>query len=147
MFIKSSILALALASATFARELIVERDGRPFYPRRFGQEQCGGIGGQIGSACNGAVCGVLGGRVPGTLLAAADPCAQQDLADDIINASKNQDAATAAVMVQVQSYQCIFFSYSSYLSSSPSSSGNVRRTPHQTFRPSMIGFNFIMNVS
>jgi hypothetical protein len=108
MFIKSSILALVLASSTFARELIIERDGRPFYPRRFGQEQCGGIGGQIGAACNGAICGVFGGRVPGTLLAAADPCAQQDLADDIINASKDQDAATAAVMVQlaVQFRQC-----------------------------------------
>lgn len=104
MFIKSSIIALALASAfpgVLARELIYERDGRAFYPRRFGQEQCGGIGGQIGATCNGAVCGVLGGRVPGTLLAAADPCAQQDLADDIINASKQQNAATAAKMVNL----------------------------------------------
>jgi len=102
MFIKSSVIALALASVfpgVIARELIYERDGRPFYPRRFGQEQCNGIGGQIGAACNGAVCGVLGGRVPGTLLAAADECSQQDLADDIINASKQQDATTAANMV------------------------------------------------
>jgi len=102
MFLKSSIVALALASIfpnAFSRELIIERHGRLFYPRRFGQEQCGGIGGQIGATCNGAICGVLGGRVPGTLLAEADPCAQQDLADDIINASKAQDAATAAKMV------------------------------------------------
>jgi hypothetical protein len=126
MFIKSSILALALASSTFARELIIERDGRPFYPRRFGQEQCGGIGGQIGSACNGAVCGVLGGRVPGTLLAGADPCAQQDLADDIINASKDQDAATATVMVQVQSHRFTFFS--------PYSPCLLARHPVQTMR-------------
>ncbi|KIM33709.1 hypothetical protein M408DRAFT_5231 [Serendipita vermifera MAFF 305830] len=108
MFIKSSILALALASTTFARELIIERDGRAIYPRRFGQEQCGGIGGRIGSACAGQICGVFGGRVPGTLLAAADPCATQDLADEIITASKDQDAATAANMVAlaVELRQC-----------------------------------------
>lgn len=104
MFIKSSLFALAAVAsipATFARELIVERDGRPFYPRRFGQEQCGGIGGTLGSACAGQICGVLGGRVPGVLLAAADPCAQQNLADDIIDASKTQDATTATNMVSL----------------------------------------------
>jgi hypothetical protein len=101
MFIKSSIIALALAATSFGRILIIERDGRPIYPRRFGQEQCGGIGGRIGSACQGDVCGILGGRVPGSLLAGAGECVQQDLADDIIDASKNQDAATAATMVQV----------------------------------------------
>jgi hypothetical protein len=104
MFIKASLLslvALTTLSVSHARELIIERDGRPFYPRRFGQEQCGGIGGQIGSACAGNICGVFGGRVPGTLLAGAAACAQQDLADDIIDASKDQDAATAAILVQV----------------------------------------------
>ncbi|KAG8850616.1 hypothetical protein FRB91_008922 [Serendipita sp. 411] len=99
MLVKSSLIALAVATSAFSRILLVERDGRPFYPRRFGQEQCGGIGGEIGSTCNGAICGVLGGRVPGTLLAGAAECAQQDLADDIIDASKDQDAATAAKMV------------------------------------------------
>ncbi|KAG8808672.1 hypothetical protein FRC17_003829 [Serendipita sp. 399] len=101
MFIKSSVIALAVATSAFSRILLIERDGRPFYPRRFGQEQCGGIGGEIGSACNGAVCGVLGGRVPGTLLAGAGECAQQDLADDIIDAGKLQDAATAAKLVEL----------------------------------------------
>jgi len=98
MFVKYSIIALALVGV-FSREVTYEREGRAFYPRRYSQEQCGGVVGQIGAACNGAVCGVLGGRVPGTLLALADPCAQQDLADDIIDASKHQDAATAAKMV------------------------------------------------
>jgi hypothetical protein len=105
MFMNASLFTLAgVASlpAIFARELIIERDGIPIYPRRFGQEQCGGIGGVLGSACPGAICGVLGGRVPGVLLVAADPCAQQDLADDIIDASKNQDATTAANMVSVR---------------------------------------------
>jgi len=104
MFMKTSLLAfVAVASlpAIFAREVIIERDGRPIYPRRFGQEQCGGIGGTLGSACAGEICGVLGGRVPGVLLAAADPCAQQDLSDDIIDASQNQDATTAANMVSL----------------------------------------------
>ncbi|KAF8500661.1 hypothetical protein BU17DRAFT_58993 [Hysterangium stoloniferum] len=102
MFVKYFAIALALAFAfprVLPRELIYERSGRAIYPRRFSQEACGGIANQIGAACNGAVCGVLGGRVPGTLLVAADPCEQQDLADDIINASKQQDAATAATMV------------------------------------------------
>jgi hypothetical protein len=105
MFIKTSLLTLAAAAslpAILARELIVERNGIPIYPRRFGQEQCGGIGGVLGSACPGAICGVLGGRVPGSLLANADPCAQQNLADDIIDASKTQDATTAANMVSVR---------------------------------------------
>lgn len=110
MFIKASFLSLAAlaTSVSYARELIIERDGRPFYPRRFGQEQCGGIGGQIGSACAGNICGVFGGQVPGTLLAGAAACAQQDLADAIIDASKDQDAATAANMVAlaIQFRQC-----------------------------------------
>lgn len=105
MFIKASfisLVAITSLSISFARELIIERDGRPIYPRRFGQEQCGGIGGRIGSACAGDICGVFGGRVPGTLLAGAAECAQQDLADDIIDASKDQDAATAAALVAVR---------------------------------------------
>lgn len=102
MLIKTSLVAAALIPAAFSRMLLIERDGRPFWPRRFGQEQCGGLGGELGSACAGGICGTLGGRVPGSLLAGADPCAQQDLADDIINASKDQDAATAAKMVDVR---------------------------------------------
>jgi len=112
MLMKTTLLTLAAAAslpAAFARELIIERDGMPIYPRRFGQEQCGGIGGTLGSACPGAICGVLGGRVPGSLLALADPCAQQDLADDIIDASKTQDATTAANMVSVRFFRHTFY--------------------------------------
>lgn len=142
MFIKSSLFALAAVAsipATFARELIVERDGRPFYPRRFGQEQCGGIGGTLGSACAGQICGVLGGRVPGVLLAAADPCAQQNLADDIIDASKTQDATTATNMVSVSDYHeysPLFMNQvcSSWLSRSDS----ARRTLLRTLRRSKL---------
>lgn len=107
MFAKATLFASFVALA-MGRELIVERDGRAFYPRRFGQEQCGGLPGLIGSACRGDVCGVLGGRTIGTLLAASPECSQQDLADEIIDASKNEDAATAANMVQlaIQFRQC-----------------------------------------
>jgi len=108
MLVKSTFLALVAASTVYGRFLIVERDGRAIFPRRFGQEQCGGLPAQIGQACQGDVCGVLGGKSISTLLAAAAECAQQDLADEIINASKSQDAATAANMVAlaVQFRQC-----------------------------------------
>jgi hypothetical protein len=108
MLIKSTFLALVAASTVYGRFLIVERDGRAIFPRRFGQEQCNGLPGQIGQACQGDVCGVLGGKTISTLLAASPECAQQDLADEIIDASKSQDAATAANMVQlaIQFRQC-----------------------------------------
>ncbi|KNZ59640.1 hypothetical protein VP01_168g4 [Puccinia sorghi] len=54
-------------------------------PRRFGQEQLNLP--QI-DGCPGQVCGVLFGKIPASLLAGADPCAAQDLADEIIDAAK-----------------------------------------------------------
>lgn len=126
MLAKSTFLVIlfSLTPFTMSREVLHERDGkavlsRVLVPRRFSQEQCGGLPQQIGAACRGEVCGVLGGKsstylnVPGdpilstffpvgTLLAAAPECAQQDLADDIIDASKREDATTAAKMVEVR---------------------------------------------
>lgn len=96
----SFVLLAVLSGEAQARTRIVERDGRALWGRRFGQESPAVIG-QIGSACRGEVCGVLGGKAVGTLLAASPECAQQDLADDIIDASKNEDAATAAKMVEL----------------------------------------------
>ena len=125
MFAKSTFLIIlfSLTPFTMSREIFLERDGkaiisRALVPRRFGEEQCGGLPQQIGAACRGEVCGVLGGKSStflkcprrpnlmhffpvGTLLAAALECAQQDLADDIIDASKKEDATTAAKMVEV----------------------------------------------
>lgn len=94
----SFVLLAVLSSGAQARIRIIERDGRALWGRRFGQENPA-VAGQIGSACNGAICGVLGGRVPGVLLAASPECAQQDLADDIIDAARKQDAATGAKMI------------------------------------------------
>jgi hypothetical protein len=78
MFIKSSFVALVAAVSVYGRFALP---------------------GRLGSACAGNICGVLGGKTISTLLAASPECAQQDLADEIIDASKDQDAATAANMV------------------------------------------------
>ncbi|KAH7341280.1 hypothetical protein B0J17DRAFT_610233 [Rhizoctonia solani] len=103
MFSKSLVsfaLLSVLASSVDARMRVVERDGRALYGRRFGQEQNPAIS-ELSSACNGAVCGVLAGKAVGTLLAASPECAQQDLADDIIDAAREQDAATQAKMIDI----------------------------------------------
>ena len=69
MFAKSTLLVALffLTPFTMSREVFLERDGkiilsRILVPRRFGQEQCGGLPQQIGAACRGEVCGVLGGK-------------------------------------------------------------------------------------
>ncbi|CAE6437228.1 unnamed protein product [Rhizoctonia solani] len=103
MFSKSLVsfaLLSVLASSVDARMRVIERDGRALYGRRFGQEQNPAIS-ELSSACNGAVCGVLAGKAVGTLLAASPECAQQDLADDIIDAAREQDAATQAKMIDI----------------------------------------------
>ncbi|CAE6475113.1 unnamed protein product [Rhizoctonia solani] len=103
MFSKSLVsfaLVAALASSVDARTRIIERDGRALVGRRFGQEQNPAIA-ELSSACNGATCGVLAGKAVGTLLAASPECAQQDLADDIIDAAREQDATTQAKMIDI----------------------------------------------
>ncbi|CAE6354100.1 unnamed protein product [Rhizoctonia solani] len=98
MFSKSLVpfmLLAVLANSVDARIRIIERDGRALYGRRFGQEQNPAIA-ELSSACNGAICGVLAGKAVGTLLAASPECAQQDLADDVIDAAREQDATTQA---------------------------------------------------
>ncbi|KAH9469617.1 hypothetical protein Pst134EA_006905 [Puccinia striiformis f. sp. tritici] len=57
-------------------------------PRRFGKEHSVDV--QIAD-CPGEVCGSLFGEVPGVLLAGADPCAAQDLADKIITKAKTDE--------------------------------------------------------
>ena len=130
MFASKTSFALflaAIAPLALGRELIVERDGRAIIPRRFGQEQCGGLPSEIGSACRGEVCGVLGGRSIGTLLAASPECAQQDLADEIIDASKNEDAATAAKMVElaIRFRQCEKNTPPDFTTNPPTNRGSV----------------------
>ncbi|CAE6396823.1 unnamed protein product [Rhizoctonia solani] len=96
----SFVLLAVLSSGVDARMRTIERDGRALYGRRFGQEQNPAIS-ELSSACQGNVCGVLAGKAVGTLLAASPECAQQDLADDIIDAARTQDAATQTKMIDI----------------------------------------------
>lgn len=101
MFSKSLIsfvLLAVLSGGAQARVRIVERDGRALYGRRFGQEHPQVIS-DLSSACEGGVCGTLAGQAISTLLAASPECAQQDMADQIIDAARLQDAATGAKMI------------------------------------------------
>ncbi|KAG5637150.1 hypothetical protein H0H81_005634 [Sphagnurus paluster] len=107
MFTKASIgfIALSIFAATqpvVARERWLERDNRAVYlhPRRFGQEQPAVLQ-KLRDACPGQVCGVLAGQAVTPLLAAQPECSQQDLADSIIDASKQFDAATQAKMIAI----------------------------------------------
>ncbi|KAJ3481508.1 hypothetical protein NLJ89_g12206 [Agrocybe chaxingu] len=95
-----SVLLAFTSEQALGREQWLERDGRAvnLYPRRFGQEQPAVLQ-KIREACPGQVCGVLAGQAVTPLLAAQPECTQQDMADAIIDASKQFDAATAALMV------------------------------------------------
>lgn len=97
----ATILAI-LAISTHARWLIPERRGHAIIPRRFGQEQGNGIPAQIGAACAGEICGVLGGDAISKLLAGSPVCDQQDHADKIIDAARLQtDPAITANMIRL----------------------------------------------
>ncbi|CCO28519.1 hypothetical protein BN14_02514 [Rhizoctonia solani AG-1 IB] len=96
----SFVLLAVLTSGVDARMRVVERDGRALYGRRFGQEQNPTIS-ELSSACAGNICGVLAGKAVGTLLAGSPECAQQDLADEVIDAARTQDAATQAKMIDI----------------------------------------------
>ncbi|KAG6842343.1 hypothetical protein C0991_010633 [Blastosporella zonata] len=105
MFSKSNVIffALSLFAATqpaIARERWLERDGRAVFlhPRRFGQEHPPVID-KLSAACPGQVCGNLAGQAITPLLAAQPECSQQDMADAIIDASKQFDATTQATMI------------------------------------------------
>lgn len=105
MFSKSFLVFAALSLISFspsadARIQWLERDGRAvhLYPRRFGQEHPPVID-KLGAACPGQVCGVLSGAAITPLLAAQGECTQQDMADQIIDASRQFDAATQANMI------------------------------------------------
>lgn len=102
-----SIVALALfvlgsTETAFGRHQWLERDGRAvyLYPRRFGQEQPAVLA-KLRDACPGDVCGTLAGQAVTPLLAAQPECSQQDLADAIIDASRQFDAATQANMIEI----------------------------------------------
>jgi hypothetical protein len=95
-----TLSVLAAIQPAVARERWFERDNRAVFlhPRRFGQEQPAVLQ-KISAACSGQVCGNLAGQAVTPLLAAQPECSQQDLADAIIDASKQFDAATQANMI------------------------------------------------
>ncbi len=90
MFSKSfapfvALSILLVSEPVLGRYRLLERDNRPInlYPRRFGQEHPQALT-DLANACPGGVCATLAGQAVSTLLAAADECAQQDMADQII---------------------------------------------------------------
>jgi hypothetical protein len=101
-FLVTALALLSISEPVVARERWLERDGRPlsirFARRRFGQENPSVIA-KLGAACPGEVCGNLSGAAITPLLAAQPECSQQDMADDIIDAAKQFDAATQANMI------------------------------------------------
>ncbi|THH01484.1 hypothetical protein EW026_g1254 [Hermanssonia centrifuga] len=105
MFSKSyltfvALSVLAVSDQAFGRYQWLERDGRAvhLYPRRFGQEHPAVID-KLSAACPGQVCGTLSGQAITPLLAAQGECTQQDMADAIIDAAQQFDAATKATMI------------------------------------------------
>ncbi|KAI9461595.1 hypothetical protein BJY52DRAFT_1116828 [Lactarius psammicola] len=94
------LAALSLSDLTLGRMLWAERNGAAVLlnPRRFGKEHPPVIA-KLSAACPGQVCGGLSGAAITPLLAAQPECSQQDMADQIIDASKQFDAATQANML------------------------------------------------
>ncbi|KAI9439933.1 hypothetical protein H4582DRAFT_1812660 [Lactarius indigo] len=94
------LVTLSLSDLTLGRIVWAERDGKAVLlnPRRFGQEHPQVIT-DLSNACPGQVCGVLAGAAITPLLAAQGECTQQDMADQIIDQSKQFDAATQAKML------------------------------------------------
>ncbi|KAF8167232.1 hypothetical protein B0H34DRAFT_779072 [Crassisporium funariophilum] len=95
-----ALLVLTSISQVCGREWWFERDNKAvhLHPRRFGQEQPAVLE-KIRNACPGEVCGTLAGQAVSPLLAAQPECSQQDLADAIIDASRQFDLVTAEAMV------------------------------------------------
>ncbi|MBW0536840.1 hypothetical protein O181_076555 [Austropuccinia psidii MF-1] len=60
--------------------------------------------------CPGGLCGVLLGSIPKSLLARADPCAAQDLADQFVDATENKENnltdSTISQMIEVAKALC-----------------------------------------
>jgi len=102
---KFGFLALSLLVSSplaLARERWLERDDKPVFlhPRRFGQENPEVIN-KLREACPGEVCATLAGAAITPLLAAQPECSQQDMADDIIDAAAQFDAATQENLIAI----------------------------------------------
>ncbi|KAJ6515494.1 hypothetical protein C8R45DRAFT_1086687 [Mycena sanguinolenta] len=103
-FCRLAILTLSLLSLsvdpTFARERWLERNDRAIqlHPRRFGQNHPAVLT-KLRAACGGGVCGKLAGAAVTPLLAKSGECTQQDMADQIIDASKQFNGTTQQTMI------------------------------------------------
>ncbi|PFH53001.1 hypothetical protein AMATHDRAFT_1726 [Amanita thiersii Skay4041] len=96
------IVAVLAVSPVLGRQRWLERDSKPVFlhPRRFGQEQPPVLQ-RLRGACPGEVCGVLAGKAVTPLLAAQPECSQQDLADEIIDSSRQFDEETQTNMISI----------------------------------------------
>ncbi|EJD06901.1 uncharacterized protein FOMMEDRAFT_17361 [Fomitiporia mediterranea MF3/22] len=101
-FVAVAISLLSASEQVLGRERWLERDNKAVFlhPRRFGQENPAVLS-QLSSACDGGVCATLAGQAISTLLAGADECAQQDMADQIIDAAQQFDDATKQNMINL----------------------------------------------
>ncbi|KAF9790825.1 hypothetical protein BJ322DRAFT_998818 [Thelephora terrestris] len=94
----SVIQAVLLLGSVEARTWILERDGRAIYARRFGQAQPDVLM-EIAAACGGGICDALADEAIAPLLAVQPECSQQDMADKIIDASRQFDTITQSKMI------------------------------------------------
>lgn len=94
----SVIQAALLLGSVEARIWLLEREGRAIFARRFGQVQPAVLK-EIASACGGGVCDALADEAVAPLLAGQPECSQQDMADKIIDSSRQFDAATQVKMI------------------------------------------------
>ncbi|PPQ65699.1 hypothetical protein CVT24_012117 [Panaeolus cyanescens] len=86
----------------YGRENILERAGRPVFisRRRFIQHQPNLLQ-KLSEACPDEVCGALAIEAITPLLAVEPECSQQDMADKIIDASKQFDPDVQAAMIAI----------------------------------------------
>ncbi|KAH8915919.1 hypothetical protein BT69DRAFT_1271065 [Atractiella rhizophila] len=99
------VLALTSLIGVEARMRWPERDGRPIVSRimsrKVGNEHPESLT-KLASACDGGTCGTLAGKCVSSLLAAADPCAQQDCADEMIDVALAQtDSAVQQNIINI----------------------------------------------
>ncbi|KAF7323674.1 hypothetical protein MKEN_00588200 [Mycena kentingensis (nom. inval.)] len=104
-FIRLAFFALAFLSASesvLGRELWLERDDRAIqlHPRRFGQNHPAVLK-KLRAACGKGICAKLAGAAVTPLLAKQGECTQQDMADQIIDTSRQFDEETQKNMIEI----------------------------------------------
>ncbi|KAF8349140.1 hypothetical protein F5887DRAFT_949554 [Amanita rubescens] len=101
MFLKAGLVFFTLfLTPALGRVRWLEKHDKPVYlhPRRFGQQKPAFLA-KLHEACPGQVCGTLAGQAITPLLAVQPECSQQDIADQIIDASRQFDKATQMKMI------------------------------------------------